>query len=341
MTKHPYTNIIDIRDTAGNQYSGELINQMDEMPDGVVFETFVVAGGLVHKLPRNLRVKGDLNLSKSTRIKEIPKGTVVGGAIWLEQSQVEVLPVGLQADSLSFSTDSLITHIPDDIRLRILNLQNSNIKSIGRNIECTYLYVADPNVLTNTIKCDRLTIEDSVDHIDLKNARMTTLNFDLASELTPDSPSKTLCNVKAKVVRLLCDYATTATWTLIDSKIDQLLIFLGEQSLSSDLNIVCGLNVECKVLEINGSPRYGSRLIDDYHLTVKIDGARIDRILVQKEAVERTRLTGYVLCHDLVVASPVLPDALLSTSLIYGNLTIPYGFAPPSGFNALGEIYRV
>lgn len=354
MRKHRSFYNIDVFDLEGYQYSADDINQMDDMPAGTEFKSFTVIGDLISRLPRNLHIQGDLSLTNTTNLKEIPERTVVDGAIWLRNSQVELLPSGLVVGTLTFSKDSLITNLPDDLSVGTLDLRDSNVASIGNNIECSYLFLNDPRMLTNVIISDRVTIEWRGGPLDLSNIRANSIVIDLMNANDDVKQTNSLSNVKAEVLTIrLSNYTEAVTWTITDANIDHLFVHDTQGQAPSSLHLVCGTNFSCSTLDIDGAnpvtqpvelygvlvPVHRTDADLNPQLNIEIDGALIDRIVVHSDVVERTRLTGYALCNDLRVAALTLPSSLLpSSGLIYGNLILPIGYNPPPDFKCLGEV---
>ena len=129
-----------------------------EFPESLVVDEAdlpYLAGSDITKIPDNLTVNGDFDLS-SSKIEVLPNNLTVNGELDISGTNVKVLPQDLKVESLRIY-NTKISELPSNIKkYKTLNISNSQIKSLPNNLTVKYLtlYNVDIKTLPNKLTVD-------------------------------------------------------------------------------------------------------------------------------------------------------------------------------------------
>ena len=132
----------------------DLIINTDTLPDNTTSNTSIIANSYSTKLPKNLKINGNLNISY-TGITEIPKDCAFS-SLFIANSRITELPDNLKLDTL-FAYNSDLKELPKGLTVDSLNIAYTKIKKIpsdchfnSLNINSTKIeYLPDNLILDN------------------------------------------------------------------------------------------------------------------------------------------------------------------------------------------------
>lgn len=297
------------RTVDGNYYTVADLNSLDELPSGMVFDELDLKGQAISKLPRNLVVSGDLWLSNTALIKEIPTGTVVGGRLLLHDCQVETLPKGLSCLGLHLK-NSKVTHIPDNSSIKELHLEGSIVTSIGKNVSINNCHDDQGRNFTSTVTCKNYVLSSVQEHARVRNIKAERATLRLAST----------------------NKSSLASITVEDVEITRLTY--GPQAAKLILNVL--KNVKCKSLE-NNNPFDASI----QYSFLNIDGAEIENVLLMDHSKAITEVLNLKLQGNFHFGYNKARGSnfkLPEYGLVFGNVLVPEGAEVPPTFCCMGNI---
>lgn len=301
----------------GQIYTAADLGTLDELPTTTIFEDLDLKGQDISRLPRNLTVRGYLNLGR-TAITELPANLNVADAhLRLEYSQV--------------------TGLPDNLVVSRLDICNSSLTSIGQNIKCGEIYLDSTVMLTNLLTCEDCTIltrEDPRDEIfDLANLtvkhRLTIKGVKGRATITNYKGNHCLCHMSCNKGELVFE----------SSSIKKLNYMHGFSTTKASLTLVLKDSVTCASFNLFN----GQMVVNSQPVLISLCGAKIEKVYVAENLLSRLTFTDLCLFGDLFIDPqsaeprtrfPLLPNRVL----IYGDLTVPKWVTLPEQFCCFGEV---
>lgn len=302
-------------DSLGNAYSSTDLSRLDRMPKGAVFKSLYLSRTSVTRLPDDLVVMEDMHLNE-TSIRELPPNLIVGGTLHLKNSR--------------------ITHIPDNLSAGKLVLQNSGVKTLGRDLKVGILVI--DRALTNTeIQCSTLAIMNAMDTVfDLSNFKMETL------DITEGKNSIQVLNVKAHALLYRGQQAfyhggsnefvskKPISFCLNDSVFHSMDMFLTDNSRTQ---IHLGSGVTGSLLEV--------QVARQAYLQLSIDRAHIDDLILKsnQKVLVQIQIPELILFGNLNIQQTVNVN-LPASGIVYGDVTASSESLTP-GFQCVGNLTEI
>ena len=173
------------------------IYDIDHIPENAEFENLYLSGSYINRLPKNLKVRGILDLSQ-TKVCEIPDNLFVGGWLILG-SGFKSFPKNFDAGKINSVSlcDSCIKSLPVNLRINgTLDLGYAGIKELPMGLKAGKIYIS---------KCKTLLYISS----DINSAMIADMPYDRVESMKKaycgiDEYTKSLTTIKSlQVITLL------------------------------------------------------------------------------------------------------------------------------------------
>lgn len=300
------------------KYSVKDFVGLDEVPKDCMIDTLDLCGSDLTTLPRNIRVLNSVDLSHTKKLKEIPGDIQVGGSLNLLGSGVSSFPTGLAIGGDLYLGNSAITHLPDVTVRSALYLVDSQVLSIGPNVNAHKLVISSTDFLTNAMTCYELVVSSNKSDLDFSAIQASRTLF-----RTKDVKY----HVRNLQTKFLIVNGVYTDFKLSQSKIEDLRIQCG--------NIVLDRDVCCETLTLGNLSSTGTD--QEQPIThLDLNGAQIENLTIGN-------FNDVLVPIDRLVVSNLVVnrrrDTLLPENcLVYGNATLHKNTVVPTSFCCLGEV---
>lgn len=323
------------KDMLNNSYTLDDFQSLDRFPDGTTFSHLDLRGSLVTRLPCNLYVMGNLDVSYTQRLTAIPEDTYVGGTLDLTCSKVAKLPANLKVSTL-YLNGSPVTALPDGLNATYANLTRSRLDRIGQGVQVKYLALRSTNFLTHKIDCESVefSIEANEAKIDLDctnlNARFVSLGI---------RNSLNLSNLSCQELRLVRYQDQDQDPDAYKSSENPTIITLADSTITSSTQILVhiGTPVELVLTRMQTSAiiqclvetqnNLGDSIVKMQDVTgnVSLDITQQNDELIDGRLDPSVNLVTHSLFGDLFLSGEL--DLLnVKSGLVYGDVTVPLNF---------------
>lgn len=298
-------------DSINRKFSEDDFNNLERLPDGTKFFTLDLSYSQVKRLPANLQVIDELDLSH-TEVTELPPGIVLDSCFLnLNHSQVR--------------------RIEDDTSYGGLCLINSNLDYLGSNISVRNTLYCDPFLKVNgSIACNVCKVykRDNADDGDFDLGRISHKTL----SITDLYGTAIFRNARANYCHIACNCTEEKNFTFIDCTFDK-MAYISKVSNNCDLTLKSSVTIrELQVSNVSGAPGV---------LVLNLDKPTIAKAKIVTNPRDNIVVPCLTLFGDLDLSSCESKEILPDCGVVYGDLTIFQNFTIPPNFCVMGAINYV